>query len=144
MNLWNWWRDRTRRESELQDEIETHLRLAERDRVERGRRQSTRALRYIASLAMYNSSRMSHATNGVGRGLTSLAETPVSRCALCGACRLQRGCCLSLALSIGANSALFSLVDALLLRSLPVKEPEQLVRVQRVATNDGGFSKPTA
>lgn len=34
---------------------------------------------------------------------------------------------LSLALGIGANTSIFSVLDALILRSLPVKHPEQLM-----------------
>ena len=37
---------------------------------------------------------------------------------------------LSLALAIGANTAMFSLVDSLLLRALPVERPERLVSVE--------------
>jgi predicted permease len=39
---------------------------------------------------------------------------------------------LSLALGIGANTAIFSLIDALLLRSLPVRNPGELVQVMLV------------
>src|ERR1022692_306098 len=35
---------------------------------------------------------------------------------------------LSLALGIGANTAIFSVMDALLLKMIPVKNPEQMVR----------------
>jgi predicted permease len=51
---------------------------------------------------------------------------------------------LSLALGIGANTAVFTLIDALLLRNLPVRHPEQLVELSS-ARRDGKipFSYPT-
>ncbi len=47
---------------------------------------------------------------------------------------------LSLALGIGANTAIFSIVDALLLKSLPVAHAERLFVVQNT-NDDGGFRR---
>src|SRR5260370_1207956 len=41
---------------------------------------------------------------------------------------------LSLALGIGANTAIFSLIDALMLKMLPVKQPQQLFELLTVRT----------
>src|SRR6266851_7041659 len=44
---------------------------------------------------------------------------------------------VTLALGIGANTAIFTLIDAVMLRSLPVRSPDELVSV-------GDASRPTA
>ena len=49
---------------------------------------------------------------------------------------------LSLALGIGANTAIFSLIDAVILKSLPVRHPEELLQVMMGNEAYGGFSNP--
>jgi predicted permease len=44
---------------------------------------------------------------------------------------------LSLALGIGANTAIFSLIDQILLRKLPVRAPEELVMLYQQGLNNG-------
>src|SRR5207244_6968161 len=43
----------------------------------------------------------------------------------------------SLALGIGANTALFSMVDAVILKRLPVKNPDELVLFQWIGSGKG-------
>src|SRR5678816_2025428 len=49
---------------------------------------------------------------------------------------------LTLALGIGANTALFTLLDTVLLRTLPVRDAGQLVIVQRMARAPDGNISP--
>jgi hypothetical protein len=58
---------------------------------------------------------------------------------------------VSLALGIGANTALFSAIDGLLLRKLPVSDPDTLVRLRHAGPNEMrtdvllyGFTAPDA
>jgi predicted permease len=44
---------------------------------------------------------------------------------------------LSLALGIGANTAIFTLMDQLMLRQLPIKDPEQLVMLYQTGAHNG-------
>jgi hypothetical protein len=49
---------------------------------------------------------------------------------------------LSLALGIGANTAIFTLIDQVLLRKLPVKNPEELVMLYQRGSHMGSNMGP--
>src|SRR5271154_2564261 len=49
---------------------------------------------------------------------------------------------LSLAIGIGANTAIFSLMDQLMLRQLPIKDPQQLVMLYQRGAHNGNNMGP--
>jgi putative ABC transport system permease protein len=119
-----------RLERELDGEVLAHLELAERDAAAAG--MSPEEARFAARRAFggieqmkeeHRDSRGIRWTETVLRdfrhGLASLGRDPGFAFVAVGV----------LALGIGANTAMFSLVDAALLRPLPFPEPERMVRV---------------
>jgi predicted permease len=116
-----------RHRADILEELEFHL---EMDAVEGHDRRQTR-------LRLGNVARIHEEARAVGiiewvdstlrdarHGLRQLLRTPALTVAVV----------LSLAIGLGANAAIFSLVDAAILRPLPVKDPDRLVIAQW--TND--------
>ena len=62
-----------------------------------------------------------------GNGMTSWSDLRLALRGLRRSPLFTTVAILSLALGIGANTAIFTLIDQILLRKLPVKSPDQLV-----------------
>jgi predicted permease len=124
----SWLFRRRIRETELEEEIRFHLDAEAEDRNADGLDED--AARRAASLELGNATLVREDTRAVW-GWTFLQQlTQDLRYAFrtMSANRLFTGLViLSLALGIGANTAIFSFVDSILFRSLPVSEPEALV-----------------
>jgi predicted permease len=114
-------------DQEMQDEINAHLEMQIEDHLRLG--MSPEEARYLA-LRKFGGVEQVKETHRERRSLASV-ET-LLRDLNYGLRMLRRSpgvtavAVLSLALGIGANTALFSVVDAVLLKTLPVEDPERL------------------
>ncbi|MBW4043810.1 MAG: ABC transporter permease [Acidobacteria bacterium] len=121
-------RHRGQLDSDLEEEIRLHVELREQQLIDRGL--TAVDARRAARLRLGNATRIkekshmewmseiiSDFTQDVAYGARALLRSRA----------LTFVAVISLALGIGANAAIFSLLDAVLLRSLPVKDPGQLV-----------------
>jgi predicted permease len=127
LEWWRRWREtfRHRDGSETEEELRFHLEMAERDALRRG--QTVRGARLRAGGVAQGAEEvrdqgtirwLSDFLRDSRHGIRLLARSPVFTAAAI----------VSLALGIGANTAIFSLMDAVMLRMMPVHEPERLVQ----------------
>jgi predicted permease len=138
----SWWRFFARRKRDLHEEIEAHLRMAVRDRVERG--ETLVEARAAAAKEFGNVPLVKDVTRetwgwewlesmvqDLKYALRRLVKSPGFTIAAIA----------TLALGIGANTAIFELLDAVLLQSLPVENPQELAEVRIVDMDKarGGF-----
>jgi len=124
-----------RMERELDDEVLAHLELAERDAVARGltpaeaRDEARRAFGGIQQMKeLHRDDRSARAVDNLVRdvryGLAALRRDPGFTFVAVSV----------LALGIGANTAMFSLVDGILFQPLPFPEPDRMVRLWEAPT----------
>jgi len=123
------WRRKTR-EEELDEELRAHLSMAAQTRMERGadRQEAERAARReFGNVGLvkevtrdaWGGRWLGDLLDDARYGLRMLAKNP----------GFTAVAMLTLALGIGSNTAVFSLIDALLLRSLAVPAPRELVHI---------------
>ena len=121
----------TKRSSDLDEEIRFHIAAAIRDRIERGESPDaahTAVMREFGNLPlvkdivheMWGRGWFDRLSQDLSFALRQLRKSPGFTVTVV----------LTVALAIGANTAIFSLAYALLLRSLPIPHPDQLVQLQ--------------
>ncbi len=128
------------RDLDLDQEIQAHFEMAVRDRIERG--ESPREAASSARREFGNRTLITEVTRGMW-GWTAVERLLQDLRYTVRTLRKSPGfaavAILSIALGIGANTAIFSLIDAVMLKALAVPSPNQLVIVGD-PTRTGGRS----
>jgi len=122
-----WWRQRRRREEELREELQFHLAEEADERQADGI--SEDEAKWAARRDLGNVTMLREEARSLWSWmlLEQLAQDLRYGLRMMGASKtFSAMAILSLALGIGANTAIYSFMDSLLLRSLPVSNPESL------------------
>ena len=150
MSLFDWlpWM-RERRTAELAEEMRTHLEMAEADRVARGESPSeaaSNARREFGNVGLVQEIARDE-WGGVGLWIERLTQdVRFALRVLRRAPGFATVAALTIAVCIGATTAIFSVVDATLLHPLPYPAAEQLVQIEDdlvgIGARDVGMSTP--
>jgi hypothetical protein len=112
---------RRKRDRDLDEEISSHLRMAAHDRGQEAARSEFGNVGLIKEVTreMWGFASWEALANDLRYALRVLGKNP----------GYALTAILSLALGIGANTAIFSLIDSIMLKSLPVHNPGELVSI---------------
>ncbi len=119
------------REQELDEEIQSHIEMQVEDNVRKG--MSLEEARYAARRSFGGVDQIKEVyrdRRGVPLIETMLQDARFAVRVLLRSPIYTSVVVLTLAIGIGANTAIFSLVDAVLIKMLPVRDPEQLVAIE--------------
>jgi predicted permease len=126
-----WWLQRRRKEAQLREELQFHLAAEAEEREGRGvpateaaraarRDLGNQALLTEDARALWSWTLLEQLVQDIRYGLRGMAKNPL----------FTALAAVSLALGIGANTAIYSFMDSIMLRALPISDPSSLIVVK--------------